>query len=264
MRLNFYGLLLLALGLATQTVSAKPAPPPVPLKNLEIYGQVLQAGKPMANATVQAYFYNCDTKLQASATSNQGGYYRLVIPSYPRMVYFARPLSPAALLEFKKKYPNQPVRGIRGYSPIPISLSAHSPANPTAKTCQQALKGGLETPLKNRFNLKLDGVPVIAPTPPTQPPTPPKPPAKPSEQQKCQAQGGKWENLSRGVVGCNLSYQDAGRLCTDGKQCSSQVCLAKDRNPRASEGQCAANTFAIINGCMGEIKRGRWHSRACP
>lgn len=257
MRLKLYGWLLLVLGLATQTVAAKPAPPPVPLKNLEIAGQVLQNGKPLANATVKAYFYNCNTKLQASATSNKGGYYRLVIPSYPRMVYFARPLSPAALLEFKKTYPNQPPRGIRGYSPIPISLSAHSLTNSSTTVCQQALKGGLETPLKNRFNLQLDGVP-------TQAPTPPKPPVKPSEQQKCVAQGGKWENLSRGVVGCNLSYKDAGRLCTDGKQCSSQVCLAKDRNPRASEGQCAANTFSIINGCMGEIKRGRWHSRACP
>ena len=257
MRLKFYTCLLLVLSLATTVVHAKPAAPPPPLKNLEIAGQVLQDGKPVAGATVKAYFYNCDTKFQASATSNKGGYYRLVIPSYPRMVYFARPLSPAALLEFKKKYPNQPVRAIRGYSPIPIFLSTHLPTNSTTSTCMQALKGGLETPLKNRFNLKLDGIPSKAPTPP-------KPPATPSEQQKCTAQGGKWENLSRGVVGCNLSYKDAGRLCTDGNQCSSKVCLAKDRNPRASEGWCAANTFSIINGCLGEIMRGHWRSRACP
>lgn len=257
MHLKLYGLILLVLSLVTQMAWAIPPMPPKPLKNLEIAGQVLQDGKPIANAMVKAYFYNCDTKLQASATSNKGGYYRLMIPSYPRTMYFARPLPPAELMAFKKKYPKLRPRFIRGYKPIPIFLSTHLPSNPIATNCQQALKGGLETPLKNRFNLKLDGVP-------TQALTPPKPPVKPSEQQKCAAQGGKWENLSRGIVGCNLSYKDAGRLCTDGKQCSSQVCLAKDHNPRASEGQCAANTFSIINGCMGEIKRGRWHSRACP
>lgn len=259
MRLKLHGLILLVLSLVTQMAWAIPPMPPKPLKNLEIAGQVLQDGKPLANARVKAYFYHCDTKLQASATSNKGGYYRLVIPSYPRAMYFAQPLPPAELMAFKKKYPKLRPRFIRGYKPVPIVLSTQSPAKPTAKICQQALKGGLETPLQNRFNLKLDGVPATTPTPPT----PPKPPVA-SEQQKCQAQGGKWEFISRGVKGCNLSYKDAGRLCTDGKQCSSQVCLAKDRNPRASEGQCAANTFSIINGCMGEIKRGRWHSRACP
>lgn len=259
MRLKFYGFLLFVLGLATQTATAIPALPPKPLKNLEVVGQVLHDGKPIANAVVKAYFYHCDTKLQASTTSNKGGYYRLVIPSYPRMVFFSRPMPPAELVEFKKQYPYIRPRGIRGYSPIPIFLSTQSLANPTTNICQQALKGGVDTPLKNRFNLKLEGAPVTAPTPPT----PPKPPIT-SEQQKCQVQGGKWEFISRGVKGCNLSYKDAGRLCTDGKQCSSQVCLAKDRNPRASEGQCAATTSAIINSCMGEIKRGRWHSRACP
>lgn len=255
MRLKFYRCLLLALGLATQTATAKLPAPPVPLKNLEIAGQVLQEGKPLADTVVKAYFYNCDTKLQASTTSNKGGYYRLVIPSYPRMVYFARSLPPAALLEFNKKYPNRPAI-IRGYSSIPIFLSTNPPANPRSNICQQALKGGVDTPLKNRFNLKLDKMASTAPTPSKPPVT--------NEQQKCQAQDGKWEFISRGVKGCNLSYKDAGRLCTDGKQCSSQVCLAKDRNPRASEGQCAATTSAIINSCMGEIKRGHWHSRACP
>jgi hypothetical protein len=266
MRLKCYGFLLLALGLLAQTVSAVPAPPPEPLKNLEIYGQVLQASKLVTGAKVQAYFYKCDTQLQASATSNAGGYYRLVIPSYPLTMLTTRPWNQAEIAEFTKDDPNAMQSLSRNYAfetrPVPIFLSITPPANPIATVCQQALKGGIETPLKNRFNVKLDGVPAKAPTPPTPPKT--STPAKPNEQQKCQAQGGKWENLSRGVVGCNLSYKDAGRLCTDGKQCSSQVCLAKDRNPRAFEGFCAANTAAIINGCLGEIKRGHWRSRPCP
>ncbi|TXH71100.1 MAG: hypothetical protein E6Q83_02530 [Thiothrix sp.] len=270
MRLKFYGFLLLALGLTTQTVSAIPKLP-VPLKNLEIAGQVLQDGKPVANAMVNAYFYNCDNALQTSTTSNANGYYRLIIPSYPRVIYAScpepcspQPMPPEAVLELKKLKLAIPPNGINGYYSVPIFLSTHSLTNPTTTLCQQALKGGLETPLKNRFNLKLDGVPATASIPSTQAPIPPKPPVKPSEQQKCQAQGGQWEFISRGVKGCNLSYKDAGRTCTDGKQCSSGVCLAKERNPRASEGQCAASTFAIINGCLGEIKRGHWHSRACP
>jgi hypothetical protein len=241
-----------------------PVPPP-PLKNLEITGQVLQDGKPVAGAVLKAYFYNCDTKLQASAPSNAGGYYRLVIPSYPRLVLTSRPRISTGISDVPKSSnitPRLSSNAIFERRPIPIFISTNPPANPIATVCQQALKGGIETPLKNRLNVKLDGVPAKAPTPPTPPTT--QAPAKPNEQQKCQAQGGKWENLSRGVVGCNLSYKDAGRLCTDGKQCSSQVCLAKDRNPRAIEGFCAANTAAVINGCLGEIKRGHWRSRPCP
>lgn len=263
MCLKLYGFLLLALGLAAETALAAPPAPPVPLKNLEIAGQVLQDGKPVAGAAVKAYFYNCDTKLQASVTSNANGYYRLVIPSYPRIVRINRPWNKAELAEITKNDPNALQRLRRKTTldtrPIPIFLSTNPLANPTPNICQQALKGGLDTPLKNRFNLKLEGVAATTP----KPPTPPKPPVSTAEQ-KCQAQGGKWEFISRGVKGCNLNYKDAGRLCTDGKQCSSQVCLAKDRNPRANEGQCAATTSAIINGCMGEIKRGHWHSRACP
>ncbi|MFZ1386765.1 MAG: carboxypeptidase-like regulatory domain-containing protein [Thiolinea sp.] len=264
MRLKFYGSVLLLLSLATTVVHAVPPMPPSPLKNLEIAGQVLQDGKPVTGASVKAYFYNCDTKSQASATSNASGYYRLVIPSYPRLVTISRPWNKAEIAEFTKNAPNAMQRLSRRVAfetrPVPIFINTHHPTNPIATVCQQAVKGGFETPLKNRFNLKLDGIPSKAPTPPT----PPKPPAKPSDQQKCAAQGGKWENLSRGVVGCNLSYKDAGRLCTDGNQCSSKVCLAKDRNPRVSEGSCAANTFSITNGCMGEIKRGHWRARACP
>lgn len=258
MHLKLYGCLVMLLSVAstTQAVMALP-PPPV---NVEITGQVLQANKPVAGASIKAYFYKCDSKLQASTTSNANGYYRLVIPNYPKVVYFSRPLPPAELLKFQQQFPHTRPRNIRGYRPIPIFLSTQAPTTSNMKVCLEALKGGHETALKNRVNLKLNGIPAKTPTAPT----PPKTPTPPTEQQKCQAQGGKWEFISRGVQGCNLSYQDAGRLCTDGKQCSSQVCLAKDRNPRANEGFCAANTSAIINGCMGEIKRGHWKSRACP
>lgn len=267
MRLKLYGFLLIVLSLTANTAQARPAMPPPPLKNLEIAGQILQDGKPVAGASVKAYLYNCDTKLLANATSNAGGYYRLVIPSYSRMITTSRPWNKTEIAEFTKNDPHAMQRLSRSVvfdtRPVPIFVSTHPPANPVVNVCVQALKGGMETPLKNRFNVKLDGVPAKAPTPLT-PPKPPVKPSVPNEQQKCQTQGGKWEFISRGVKGCNLSYQDAGRLCTDGKQCSSQVCLAKDRNPRASEGLCAANTSAIMNGCLGEIKRGHWRSRACP
>ena len=84
--------LALTLGLPATVASAIPAPPPPPLKNMEILGQVLQEGKPVSGTTVQAHFYNCETKIQAKTITNQAGYYRLVIPSYPRKVLVSRPL----------------------------------------------------------------------------------------------------------------------------------------------------------------------------
>lgn len=259
MRLKWMGLVLV-LSMIGNVANAFSIIMPLPLKNMEISGQALSAGKPVAGTTVQAYFYNCDTKAQAKAVTNQNGYYRLVIPSYPRVIVVNRLATPTELKE-RAKLNISPPAIITDLRPIPVFVGAQSTTAPLS-ICMQALQGGQNTALKNRFNLTIPNDTLK----PLTPPTPPKTltPPKPNEQQKCQAQGGKWESLSRGVVGCNLSYKDAGRLCTDGKQCSSQLCLAKDRNPRAVEGFCAANTAAIINGCLGEIKRGHWRSRPCP
>lgn len=261
MRLKILGYVFVLASLFSTNAFAKPAPPPPPIKNLEITGQATQAGKPAAGAIVQAHFYNCDTKAQATTVSNQAGYYRLVIPSYPRTILTMRAKTPAEQAAMRKITSDsytikRPIFVVR---PIPIFVSVTNPK--AAKHCIQAVKGGLDVPANNRFNVVLPN--NFAPSIPN-PITPPKPSTLSNEQQKCQAQGGKWERISRGVTGCNLTYKDGGRLCTDAKQCASGVCLAKDRNPRVSEGTCATNTFSIINSCNGELKRGRWSSRPCP
>ncbi|WP_020394803.1 carboxypeptidase-like regulatory domain-containing protein [Thiolinea disciformis] len=260
MRLNIIVYSLFLSSLFSASAFARPAPPPPPIKNLEITGQATQAGKPVAGVTVKAHFYNCDTQVQATTVSNQAGYYRLVIPSYPRTILTMRATTPEEKAARRKltadNYTiNRPLFMVR---PIPIFVSATKAKS--AQHCVKAVNGGLDAPAKNRFNVSLPS--NFAPVTPN--PITPKPPTPNREQQQCQVQGGKWERISRGVIGCNLTYKDGGRLCTDSKQCASGVCLAKDRNLRATEGQCANNTFSILNNCNGELKRGRWSSRPCP
>lgn len=255
MRLKFYAVgLALVLSALSSVSYARPAPPPPPIKNLEISGVISQGGKPVKGATVNARFYNCINKPQASAITNANGAYKLVIASYPRTVTIMRAKTPAQIAAMKKITPNNYLinRPIFEVRPVPIFVSTANNAN---EACVQAFKGGLEMPPKTPVNLVLKEASIGKPPPL---------PATNNEQQKCLAQGGKWENISRGAKGCNVTYKDGGRLCTDGNQCSSKVCLARDRNPRASEGQCATTTFSVINGCNGEIKRGRWASRPCP
>lgn len=254
MRLSFRVLAVLCSILYSHFAYAKPAPLPPPLKNLEITGQITQAGKPMSGATVKAHFYNCDTKAQVSTLTNQSGYYKLIIPTYPRIVRTWRPFTKEELGGVN------PARLSRRVTfdvrPIPVFVSLYNSSN-VLEVCAQALNGGMATPRQSRFSLQLKGLPQ-------NPPKPSNNNNSITKQQQCQAQGGKWEMISRGVMGCKISYKDGGKSCTDAKQCISGTCLAKERDPKAIKGACAVDSASVINSCMGEIKNGRWADRPCP
>lgn len=64
---------------------------------------------------------------------------------------------------------------------------------------------------------------------------------------QCEASGGRWERVCMmGVLACVKPYADAGKACTDGKQCAGQRCLAPQGVPvfpgqGPMQGQCIAN-----------------------
>ena len=85
-----------------------------------------------------------------------------------------------------------------------------------------------------------------------------------TQQQKCVAAGGSWGFITRGFKGCNYTYSDGGKTCTDNKQCKSRACLASGRDHSVTSGACATTTSNAINSCNGVIRNGRWFPKACP
>nr|CAA6824376.1 MAG: Unknown protein [uncultured Thiotrichaceae bacterium] len=75
---------------------------------------------------------------------------------------------------------------------------------------------------------------------------------------KCKQRGGKWTNGGiLGLYGCLRQAKDAGKVCSDNKQCEYD-CLASTSNP-PSAGQSATGVCQTSNsykGCRIEIKKG--------
>ena len=84
-------------------------------------------------------------------------------------------------------------------------------------------------------------------------------------EEKCAAKGGDWRMLTRGVMGCNMTYNDGQKQCSDGTQCKSNVCLWDIRTTKLSK-HCAASTIEVIHaGCTGgKVVNGKHVALGCP
>lgn len=84
-------------------------------------------------------------------------------------------------------------------------------------------------------------------------------------EEKCVEKKGEWKMLTRGVIGCNITYNDGKKSCTDGTQCKSNVCLWDKRTTELSK-HCAASTIEVIHaGCTGgKIVKGQPVALGCP
>jgi len=81
------------------------------------------------------------------------------------------------------------------------------------------------------------------------------------EKRQCLAAGGTWGFITRGFKGCNYTYTDGGKQCTDGRQCQSGACLARQQG--ATSGFCATSSSNRTNSCGGTIRNSRWFPKAC-
>lgn len=92
--------------------------------------------------------------------------------------------------------------------------------------------------------------------------SPNQPPQPLSKEQQCAAKGGKWEHITR-LKGCNFTYADGGKRCTDSSQCAGNVCMS---GGNATSGTCPASTREAVHaGCTGgQIKNGKRLPMGCP
>ena len=83
-----------------------------------------------------------------------------------------------------------------------------------------------------------------------------------TEQQQCIAAGGSWSSAGF-IRGCNYTYSDGGKACTDSKQCQGNICLAASRDQSATAGVCPATSFSRSSSCNGLIRNSRWFPKPC-
>lgn len=123
----------------------------------------------------------------------------------------------------------------------------------------------LLTTLLAAFTLTACNTASTTPTP--EAPTEPKPviPAHIEDQASCEKHGGEW--LRGGLAGrhsCVLPAPDAGKACTDSKQCTYRCFAQSGDNPaigQAATGQCQANSSPF--GCRTEIIDGKAQPTLC-
>jgi hypothetical protein len=74
---------------------------------------------------------------------------------------------------------------------------------------------------------------------------------------ECEAAGGKWGRFGlRQRELCDLPAPDAGKVCTDSKDCAS-ACVAPDTAPVASiaEGKCYGRML-LLGTCLKQVRGG--------
>ena len=78
-----------------------------------------------------------------------------------------------------------------------------------------------------------------------------------STRAECEAAGGKWGRFGlRQRELCDLPAPDAGKACTDSKDCAS-ACIAPDAAPVAStaEGKCYGRML-LLGTCLKQVRGG--------
>lgn len=197
------------------------ARPAAPLRNVQVAGQVFFAGQPAAGVTVQARLYSCFLG-NTTDNSTRGATAKSDAKGYYRLRIPSAPIGNTYVTALAGTL------GTKGYA---------SYCNPTALTGEDL------TSKTKRFNIQLE-------------------PAKPMSvaEAQCIKAKGEWGWLSTKVQGCNIQYDDAGKLCTDSKMCKGGMCLAGrrdvlSRNPKPT-GYCADSTYTKYQA-IAEIKNGK-------
>ena len=81
--------------------------------------------------------------------------------------------------------------------------------------------------------------------------------AAPTTRQECEAAGGLWGRFGiRQQELCNLPAPDAGKACTDAKDCAI-ACIAPESAPAGSRatGQCYGRTL-LLGTCLKQVRAG--------
>ena len=81
-------------------------------------------------------------------------------------------------------------------------------------------------------------------------------------EEKCKAAGGDWNTFNTIKV-CDMPTKDAGRPCSDTKDCQS-VCITSDKTPSDTKvtGKCFART-STIGTCTNIVVEGRAIGLTC-
>ncbi len=130
---------------------------------------------------------------------------------------------------------------------------------------KRALIGLLAAALMAACSPSTEEAPAAEPAP-VEMPAPETPPAEDLEPTRtraeteaaCTAQGGAWRPICRmQTLACVTTFEDAGKVCTDGSDCKSGRCLADGITDAGIEtsGTCAANDDPC--GCFTAIEDGK-------
>ena len=81
--------------------------------------------------------------------------------------------------------------------------------------------------------------------------------AAPATRAECEAAGGAWGRLGiRQQERCNLATPDAGKACTDTKECAS-ACIAAESAAVGSRAQGTCYPRALLLGtCLKQVRQG--------
>jgi hypothetical protein len=88
--------------------------------------------------------------------------------------------------------------------------------------------------------------------------------AAPTTRAECEAAGGKWGRFGlRQQELCDLPTADAGKTCTDAKDCAS-ACIAPDAVPVGgqSQGTCYGRML-LLGTCLKQVRAGVVTPRLC-
>lgn len=77
-----------------------------------------------------------------------------------------------------------------------------------------------------------------------------------SKKQECLSKKGQWVTWGKGWF-CNDFFEDAGKVCHSGKECSSEKCSVEESS-KAGSGECAG--YFIVPGCFDYLSDGGKHT----
>ena len=89
--------------------------------------------------------------------------------------------------------------------------------------------------------------------------------AAPASRSECEAAGGTWGRYGlRQLEMCDLPAPDAGKACTDAKDCASGACVAPEAAPEGSQGSgtCHAR-MTLLGTCLKQVRSGVVGPRLC-
>lgn len=200
------------------------------LKEVEVIGQVSLKGKPLAKVPVEVRQDSCFGEVIAKATSNHQGQYQITKSDVVAGTVFYLTVPAGG-------------QGQQAYGAYCLFDGAttsserdvHTPTGEFYRTGQYV------------HNISLAKPRVVT-----------------AEEKACVKQAGIWGWLGKERLGCNLPYQDAGKLCTDAQECSSQVCfrywkgrmqlqMESIRPNEPKQGACALDTFQVFNHRPGPL-----------